>query len=151
MRDLANRHGWMARVELAQGDLRAALASREAERGLMDRLLTLDPANADYALRRSWADIAIGQILIDSGQPARASVLLERAWHDFEPRLAVEKNYDVWSTGLRLRLFLAKAQRLANGRDHRAYQAQAEALASRIAREFPTTAGRIQQLLDDVS
>jgi hypothetical protein len=150
MRDLANRHGWMARVERAQGDLRAALGSREAERALMDRLLALDPANADYALRRSWAEIAIGQILIDSGQPARAAVLLDRSWRDFEPRLALEKNYDVWSTGLRMRLFLARAQRLARAPRHRASRSEAEALALRAARLFPEMAPRFQTLLKDV-
>lgn len=151
MRDLANRHGWMARVELAQGDLRAALASREAERALMDRLLALDPANADYALRRSWADIAIGQILIDYGKAARAAALLERSWRDFEPRLGLEKNYDVWNTGLRMRLFLARAQRLAKMPDHRRSRAEAEALAIRASRGFPEMAPRFQALLNDVN
>ncbi|MET1112881.1 MAG: toll/interleukin-1 receptor domain-containing protein [Allosphingosinicella sp.] len=151
MRDLANRHGWMARVERAQGDSRAALASRERERALMDRLLALDPDNSDYRLRHTWADIAIGEILIDSGQAARAAALLERNWSDFAPLLAAEKNYEVWSTGLRLRLFLARAQRLAGAPDHRATRSAAEALAARTAREFPEMAERIQILLKDVN
>jgi hypothetical protein len=151
MRDLANRHGWMARVHLAQGNLRAAMASREAERALMDRLLALDPANADYALRRSWADIAIAQILIDSGRPARAALLLDRSWREFEPRLAVEKNFDVWSTGLRIKLFQARARRLIKAPDRHVYRSHAEELASRTTREFPEMAGKIRKLLNDVT
>lgn len=151
LRDLANRHGWMGRVQLAQGDPRAALASRQAERALMDQLLELDPANADYAVRRSWVDIAIGQILMDSGQPEGAATLLERAWRDFEPRLAVEKNYDVWGTGLRLRLFLAKAQRLARSPGHRTRRREAEDLGDRVIHAFPDMAPKVHALLKDVT
>ncbi|HET9639953.1 MAG TPA: toll/interleukin-1 receptor domain-containing protein [Allosphingosinicella sp.] len=151
LRDLANRHGWMGRVRFAQKNFPDALANRLSERRLMDRLLTLDPANADYALRRSWADIAIGQILIDSGQPARAAALLERAWRDFEPRLAIEKNYTVWSTGLRLQLFLARANKLAGQAKHQEYRAQAEALGLRVRQEFPDMSKQVRALLEDIN
>lgn len=151
LRDLANRYGWMGRVRFAQNNLPDALANRLWERRLMDRLLAVDPANAEYALRRSWADIAIGQILMDSGEPVRAADLLERAWRDFEPRLAVEKNYRVWSTGLRMRLFLARAKRLAKAPNHPAFRLQAEQLGARAIREFPVMASQIRILLRDVS
>lgn len=150
LRDLANRHGWMARVELAQGNLGAALASRHSERALMDRLLTLDPANADYTLRRSWVDIAISQILISSGEPRRAAVLLERSWRQFAPRLEREKNYDVWAAGLRIRLFTARAKRLAGLPNHRTYRMEAEALGLRTAQAFPQMSKPIQALVENV-
>ena len=150
LRDLANRYGWMGRVRFAQKNFSDALANRLSERHLLDRLLALDHANANYALRRSWSDIAIGQILMESGEPTRAAALLESAWRDLEPKLAVEKNYVVWSTGLRMRLFLAKAQRLARSPYHRTYRIQAEALGSRIVQAFPGMANNVQALFEDV-
>lgn len=149
MRDVANRHGWMARVHLARGDSRSALASRQIERALMDRLLRLDPDNGDYVLRRSWADIAIGQILMDSGQATGAAALLESRWREFAPRLA-ERNYDLWTAGLRMSLFLARAKRIAGASDYPLRRRQAEALTERAVREFPEMSKPIRALAANV-
>ena len=112
LRDLANRYGWMGQVSIARKNFPDALASRLAELGLIDRLLALDPADADYALRRRWSDIAIGQILIESGKPPTRRRPAQAQLARFRAAPGNRGPRRVWSTGLRLRLFLARAKRL---------------------------------------
>ena len=47
---------------LSAGKNTEAITSRIAETALLDKLLASDPANIEFALRRSWSDFGIAQI-----------------------------------------------------------------------------------------
>jgi tetratricopeptide (TPR) repeat protein len=142
--DLANRHGWLARVQIAKGDARAALESRGIEGGLMDRLLERDPRNVDYTVRRTWSDIGKSDAFLLLGEPRRAAeVLRER----IERTRAVfgEKSPDeqILETEFRLQLFLAKALiRLGEGEEAEHALARADALQAMLAASSPEAGAR---------
>lgn len=112
---LANRIGWLARVQIAKGDPKAAMQSRENEAALLDRLLALDPQNVKYGLRRTWPEIGKADAWLALGQPAEAAQVLAAY---IERHRAVFGNSDdetVLETEFRLQLFLAKARRKMGG------------------------------------
>ncbi len=74
--DIANRWGWLARVEMAGGNTSAAIRARKQEAVLMDDLIGDDPANVEYVLRRSWATIGLADALIKIGSAAEAEKML---------------------------------------------------------------------------
>jgi hypothetical protein len=150
MQDLANRYGWLSRVQVAQKRYADAIASRRSEMAILDRLLAADPENAEYGLRRSWPDVGIARILIETGRPGEAVALLERRWAAFKPRLDGEKSNQYWESGLRVALFLAKAQRLAGLDVHRATAAEARAATRRYLELFPDREPQIRALIADI-
>lgn len=150
MQDLANRYGWLSRVQVAQKRYADAIASRRSEMAILDRLLAADPENAEYGLRRSWPDVGIARILIETGRPGEAVALLERRWAAFKPRLDGEKSNQYWESGLRVALFLAKAQRLAGLDVHRATSAEARAATRRYLELFPDREPQIRALIADI-
>jgi tetratricopeptide (TPR) repeat protein len=147
--DLANRYGWLAKVQLARKDYSRAVASRQSEIALMDQLLAREPDNAEYVKRRSWPDIALAKIWITTGQPDRAVALLKKRWSAFAPRLAVGASSDVWETGLRIRLFLALAEQRAGDHTAQASLAGAEALRARVIELFPERTEQVMKLRTD--
>ncbi|MDB5672308.1 MAG: hypothetical protein JWO25_3267 [Alphaproteobacteria bacterium] len=133
VQDLANRYGWIAKVRVAQGRDREALASRRAEMALMDRLVDLAPDNIEFALRRAWPDIAAADILIRNGEPNAALSVLHAslARHG---RLFGLHSEDQRVPQTRLKTYLLEARALrAAGRDYRdalvAADAQQQSLA----------------------
>ena len=131
--DLANRHGWMARVHLALGDTRGALASRDRESALLDELIKRDPASIEWALRRSWSDIGKADAWIKAGKPDRAEQVLrdclDRQWKLFVKSSGDER---VIETQFRLHLFLAKALHLG-GRPYAQVLATADGFGTALA------------------
>lgn len=115
--DLANRHGWMARVEMSRGDYGASVESRHREAQLMDDLLNRDPKNVEYAIRRSWASIGLAATSIQLGQPLAARKELRSAIPAFESASALASG-DERLAGSRMRLwfYLAMAELLIDGR-----------------------------------
>jgi hypothetical protein len=150
LQDLANRYGWLARVRVAQKRYADAIASRRSEMAILDRLLHLDPDNAEYGLRRSWPDVGIARILIETGRPAEAVALLKRRWEAFRPRMTAEKSNQYWESGLRVALFLAKAQRLAGLEAHRTTDREAGAAIGRYLELFPDRGPQIRALIADI-
>lgn len=144
--DLANRHGWLARVEIARGDARAALASREIEGRLMDRLIEGDPRNVDYTVRRTWADIGKSDAWLLLGEPRRAAEVLRR-------RIALtreifgEKRPDeqILETEFRLQLFLAKALS-ATGESAAGALRRGEELQAMLAVSSPEAGARAEKI-----
>jgi hypothetical protein len=109
---LANRLGWLARVQIAMGEPRAALHSRESEAALLDRLLALDPQNVRYGVRRTWPDIGKADAWLALGQPAKAAEVLMASIARHRAALDKDRNVEaVIETEFRLQLFLARAQR----------------------------------------
>lgn len=76
---LANRYGWIALVDLKEKRTADALANRAKEAALIERLLSQDPANVDYGLRRSWNDLGMAKALAETGRPAQAAMLSAKA------------------------------------------------------------------------
>lgn len=150
IQDLANRYGWLSRVQVAQKLYTEAIASRRSEISLLDRLLEADPENAEYGLRRSWPDVGIATILIETGRPAAAAALLERRWAALAPRMTTDKSNQYWESGLRVVFYLAKAQRLAGLGDHQVTRSQAEAIARRYLQRFPDREPQIRALIEDI-
>jgi len=146
LESLANRHGWLARVQIASGDGRAALKSREIEASLLDALLADQPWNLEYALRRTWPDIGIADAWILLGSPKKAALKLREC---LDRRRAVfDRNSEderVTETQFRLQLFLAKALRLA-GRGYSADLAQANQLESKLASSSPEAAQNARKI-----
>ncbi|MDB5703601.1 MAG: hypothetical protein JWN66_717 [Sphingomonas bacterium] len=150
MQDLANRFGWLARVQLARKDYAGSTGSREAELVLMDRLVAVDPDNAEYLKRRSWPDIGMATIWIETNQPARAAELLQHRWSAFAPRLVPGQSVEIWDTGMRMLLFLSKAQRLAKSTSYQGTSARVGDYVQRYVRLFPERASQIEKLRNDI-
>jgi tetratricopeptide (TPR) repeat protein len=109
---LANRHGAMALTLLALKRHEEALESRRREAALLDPLVTADPRNAEYALRRSWSDIGSADIRIKSGQPALAIPILRQSLERQRTvSLSTSDDGRVVETRLRTWLHLARALR----------------------------------------
>jgi hypothetical protein len=143
---LANRHGWLARVRMAAGRPEAALASRDVEAELMDRLLAVDPGNIEYALRRLWADIGKADALIPLRRPADAEAVLVRSLRRHAPVFAGnDGDARVTETEFRLHLFLAQARRLT-GRDSAAALAKADRLQAELGKPGREAAGRARSI-----
>lgn len=70
--DLANRHGWLAMVELARGKFDEAAMSRNREAALLDKILASDPQNIEFIFRRSWPDKGLGEIAAARKNPIEA-------------------------------------------------------------------------------
>jgi hypothetical protein len=146
LKDLANRHGWLARVQMAAGQPAAALRSRDAEAKLMDRLLAADPGNVEYALRRIWADIGKADALIPLRRPAEAEAVLARSARRHAPVFGSnDGDARVTETEFRLQLFLAQAQRLT-GRSHAAALARADRLQSQLGASGRESADRARKI-----
>jgi tetratricopeptide (TPR) repeat protein len=130
---LANRIGWLARVQVEQRDYRGAIRSREAEAALLDQLLRLDPNNIEYALRRSWADIGVATALIGLGKPGRISALLDRTMGQAEAAFRLNGgDRRVTETMFRAELLRARARSLT-GKDFAANLERADRLEAALA------------------
>lgn len=148
--DLANRLGWLARVQLAQDRPEAALASHRYSIEILDDLLRDDPQNAEYALRRSWPDIGIAQILIRTKRPVEAAALLAARWDSLKPGMTADKSNQYWESGLRVVLFLAKAQRLARISEHQTSEQEARMFTRLYVEHFPDRKRQIEALIADI-
>jgi hypothetical protein len=147
---LANRYGWMARVQLAQDDVEGALRSRALEASLLDRLLAADPANFEHRVRRSWSDIGTAAALIKSGVPEQAVPVLRRSLDRHRAVFAdAGASTRVVETQFRLHLFLAKALRLA-GSPYAAELAAADRYEAQMARFGSEHAAKVKAIRADI-
>lgn len=134
--DLANRHGWLARVLLEYGQHDIALKHRQSEARYMSDLLTLDPNNVEYVLRRSWPDLGIAAIYLEKGENRKAQSLIARSLRRYEPDFhKFGTDARIAETHLRFLLHLAKTRKNL-GQDFKAELAAAQAVAA----AFPDTA-----------
>jgi hypothetical protein len=149
-RDLANRLGWLARVQLAQRLHGAAMASRRDEAAILDDLLRNDADNAEYRTRRSWSDIGMAQILIDQGRPAEAAEILRRRWAAYRPLMLAERNNQYWETGIRIILFLRKAERRMGSSNLSLSDSAIGDFLDRYRRMFPDREDELEALKKDI-
>jgi len=148
--DLANRYGWMARVQLAQDDVKGALRSRSLEASLLDGLLAADPANFEHRVRRSWSDIGTAAALIKSGAPGQAVPVLRGSLDRHGPLFATAgASTRVVETQFRLHLWLAKALRLA-GSPYAAELAAADRYEAQMARFGSEHAAKVKKIRADI-
>jgi tetratricopeptide (TPR) repeat protein len=144
--DLANRYGWLARVQMSMDDPRGALASQEIAGVLMDRLLERDPRNVDYTVRRTWPDIGKSDAWILLGRPERAiEVLRERIGRTRAVFSEASPDTQIVETEFRLQLFLAKALR-NSGESYTAPLARAHQLQMALAAAGPEAAARAEKI-----
>jgi tetratricopeptide (TPR) repeat protein len=130
---LANRLGWQAGVEIEVGRFSQAIALRNEEAALVERLLRAEPDNAEYRERRLWPDIGIGHALWKQGRQVEAITLLERCLAQYD-KLAATRSEDVTiaETQIRISMILALAAR---------------EIRSRKAAEFATRTRQLHQQL----
>jgi MTH538 TIR-like domain (DUF1863) len=88
LRDVANRHAWLADAYRKVGNLEAARARRREEAVIIDRLLASDPQNARFRRARIWSERALSQLERESGQTAAAKLRLRSAVRDLEALVA---------------------------------------------------------------
>jgi tetratricopeptide (TPR) repeat protein len=143
---LANRYGAMALVQFALRQYDQSLASCRRQAALIDPLIEIEPGNVEYALRRSWADICMGNVWITTGKPAQAVAVLRPSVERQRGLLSGNSDSRVVETKLRTLLHLARALR-GVGRDHRKELAEARSLEAAMAgfgEDFAAKAKRIR-------
>lgn len=146
---LANRLGWQADLEVMAGNSNRAIALRNEEAGLIDRLLRTDPDNANYRERRLWPQLGIADALIEQGRLAKAMTILERCLADYE-RLALTRSDDTFVTGQRMRatVMIAMAARDSGLPVAAMYSAQAVRLHRQLQQtRSPAQMVRFDQML----
>jgi tetratricopeptide (TPR) repeat protein len=110
-RDLASLYNRVGNVQLAQGNLPAALTSYQASFAIMDRLAKSDSGNADWQRDLAASISKLGDVLIKEGKTADA-IQKYRVCLDIMSRLAadspanlqwrmdiIELNYDLAING----------------------------------------------------
>jgi tetratricopeptide (TPR) repeat protein len=110
--DIANRWGWLARVQTRRSDWDGAIASRGEEARLMDALIANEPNNVEYAVRRTWATAGLAAALVGKGDLTQAQSILRNAIPKFDrATMQVTGDYRVAETRIRMLALLAKAER----------------------------------------
>lgn len=79
IKDVANRHGWLADALRRNGRLAEALAERRAEARLVGALSAANPEDVRYQLLVIWSQRAQAKLEMALGQPALARDRLARA------------------------------------------------------------------------
>jgi tetratricopeptide (TPR) repeat protein len=151
VKDLANRHGWMSRVQFARKDIPGAVARREKEIALLDTLLARDPQNLEYLKRRTWPDLGLAAIWIETGQPARAAELLRRRWKAFQPHMTGERADEFWDTGMRILLVLSRAEQLAGLPSRATTEAEIAVYRKRFVGKFQNADAKVDGLRREFS
>lgn len=132
---LANRLGWLADLEVRAGRNLEAIALRNQEIRILDRLLRAEPENREYQERRLWPDIGIAEALIGEGRHAEAIRLLERSDEAYR-KLAQQRSDDSGVTEVRFRIALlgAKAARASGSAEYGRFAGEARALHEALRR-----------------
>ncbi len=132
---LANRLGWQADHYIDAKRLDQAIALRNEEAEILDRLVRAEPDNSDYRERRLWPDIGIGEALIAQGNLDEARIVLTRCLESYQ-RLAAVRSDDTTITEQRLRVtwLLAKAMRKSSTGEAAAVIASARKLHDQLKR-----------------
>lgn len=127
--DIANRWGWLARVQTRRSDWDGAIASRNEEARLMDALISDEPNNVEYAVRRTWATAGLAAALAGKGEHIQAQSILRSAIPKFDRTTKrVTGDYRVAETRIRMIALLAKIERQLRGGVSSDTQKMAEAM-----------------------
>jgi tetratricopeptide (TPR) repeat protein len=114
--DLANRWGWLAQVHFRRKKWSDAIESRRQEKQLIESLLSADPANAEFAIRKSWTDIGIAMAYNRSGRTSEAYKIVASALVNFDKASAsVTGDTRIAEGRFRLLCNLAYAERAKTG------------------------------------
>ncbi len=148
LESLANRYGWLADVALAEKNYKSAIAARKQEARLMERVIATDRKNLEYAIRRSWADLGLVEILSSQKQYASAQSLLDQtaARLDLVGRNEPD-NPDYWEQKLRLAYFGAKVATDAQSGNMASRQQQAKRQGMYVKGKFSSSIARFEGLL----
>ncbi len=150
---LANRHGWLARVDEGAGRIEAALGSREKERALLSRLVAADPKSADLQMRHSWSDAGRASLLAKLGKHGEAIAVLNDADRRIASLIAISGG-DPASLEMRVRILAQRAQakRAQGGQEWHPDIAVARALLGRFdgVSDRRYMANRLRTYLDTI-
>ena len=115
--DIANRWGWLARVQTKRLDWNGAISSRNEEARLMDALVTEEPGNVEYAVRRNWATTGLAAALIGKGELTKAQMFLRDAIPKFDQSAGqITGDYRVAETRIKMVALLSRAEREQRGK-----------------------------------
>lgn len=94
--DLANRHAWMADALRLTGHDREAMAHRDKQRAIIDRLLAADPKNASY--RQDWilSRYSTSELLRALGKPAEADAMIAESRRVIDGLIASDPENEDW-------------------------------------------------------
>jgi|tagenome__1003787_1003787.scaffolds.fasta_scaffold20969135_2 tetratricopeptide (TPR) repeat protein len=140
-KELSTALAWVADAQRSQGRLDAAIATRERQVAILDRLLgTTNDSNVEARL--VWAHQGLGNVLMEHGETDRGIAELRSAADQAERLMPVEpRNADWKSTGARAHLDLAIALLSLGRRDEAAGQTAAGcALAAGLPASFAVSA-----------
>ncbi len=150
---LANRLGWQASVEVAGGRVPQAIALRNQEAGIVDRMLRDDPENSDYRERRLWPEIGIAEALVSKGRHREAITVFRRCLAAYA-RLAEARSDDTRITEQRLRVswLATKAAREARTGEAAELARQTLALYRQLQRTHsPAQMARYARITEDLN
>jgi len=97
MRDLAERHAWLADAYFLADDLSRAKAERHAQEDMLNKLITADPRNMD--LKDSWVvlQLALAKIEVREGDKNGARQRFEKALSAVETMLRFDPTNHQWA------------------------------------------------------
>jgi tetratricopeptide (TPR) repeat protein len=117
---LANRHGWMARILAAQGRFGEALAQRTLEREALNRMISADNKNINYALRLLWQEQGVAEIYGEMGRRKEARAIVANVLVKTERILSeLPGRGDIMEYKMRMLILLAELERPDPGSDWR--------------------------------
>ena len=151
LESLANRFGWLADAELANGAPAKAYDARQSEIAIMERLTRIDPRNLEYAIRRSWAANGLAEVLQVQKDYVRSRNALLDARSRLD-RMADDNsdNPDFWSQKLRLTHQLIESTLPVNPDEARRHLAEAKVLMRTIDARFDTRNPRFSGLMNAI-
>jgi eukaryotic-like serine/threonine-protein kinase len=140
-KELTNALAWLADTQRSQGDLNAAIATRERQIASLGRLWDF-AADSDVRSKLITAHQGLGVVLAERGQSERAFEELHAAVEEAESLIPVEPRNANWkSLAAAARLELAKSLLSYDRRDEAAQQATAGcALAAGLPATFTVNA-----------
>jgi tetratricopeptide (TPR) repeat protein len=78
-REVADAYAWLADSQRLKGDFAGALENRTMERGILEKLVSLDPRNAETRSDMLGNDLGLARIEADRGAPSKAIGRLNHA------------------------------------------------------------------------
>jgi tetratricopeptide (TPR) repeat protein len=108
--ELANALSWVAEAERARGHLDAAIAARQQQLDLLNRLLSNPSADVDSRRQAAIAHMALGILLNERNGPTRGQSELNAAISQADILMAIEPDNAIWKmTASMTRLYSARA------------------------------------------
>lgn len=108
-KEVAKGYYWFAEAQRSQGKLDAAIATRQQQLGLLDRLMSGGASDVDLVRQSVITHLALGLLFGEENQSERSLEQLQIALADAERLVAVEPKNAFWKTATAMaQLALAK-------------------------------------------